>query len=816
MLQRTAAQAIVRLYDPENVSVAANPGFMSYDTVARNRSMYISREGFGELTFGPDGVNESNRSIGIDSWTLVPGLNGLILRPYIVATDSNFSVFDSSGNYNDYYSDNDPWGHYYEFNNANQGYIRLYSLEDNKGGSGTPTIGGTPCFAARIRKYEAASGAETSTLNMRGAYTSIRFGGIWEIRIPYSGTSMLFKNGKEVMGLSYIPDSRSAVDAVDLLVMNLSGKIVISSDWLASADLYEEATPIKMSPQSMILANYGARTQVAARKVRFVSSGWILLEKNFRSYLRITDPSLLIEELSDNSYIKVDNGDGVIRAQKGVGFEIYSYPGGKTYAMYRATGGWKTPVLYGFMLKIRPNVVVRTDTSTDISSDTFHVELDCPQEEENTKATIAMKSIGRVTTVSGREKYKYADIKNLYPYMYASVILGFNTLNTDTGVSEFVPQRTFNGITKDISLTQDGKLDCSISTAIVQLQETTCDGNWGPYDGVWAIEAAENVCWECGIPPSNTGVPGIHGGFWVKGYTYNAASPGYLPNMQTKWFTVDQALADPYMREILTQLSIGSEKESKWKPRPGDNGWSVLQSIAAYENALLYVDGLNVIYDPFYNSEIGFTLQKVYVGGGVHEDQLVPTGYNYVVDHVDNFSARDQYDTYKQAAPIDTQLVSDRLTKSIVVIGQRIAGGSKQALLAAAVNHYDSGKNIPFPKRITMVLPHVDSIGPLLTTLARLANRLFYVPRDFNLVIPGHANLKARDIIGYQDHNLEGSLDTGSPGGEMTPPCPKALIKLTGTNHVWESSGDSMAWGKTTLQGIHFGVVGGLAYEVLE
>lgn len=808
MITRQAAVASVRLYDQEAVPTMGDHGWMSYYSFHKNLGLLeVSKGGvFSGVPGLPDLVH-------------VPGINGLILRPYVQSEDSNMAIRKQTGDWSEYYSDNDAWGEYYEFAGTGSGSLTLCDNAVNSLGV-VDVNSGAANIAVRIRKYEAFLTVNGRYSVGNTAATIIYFGGIWCVVLPYSGTCALCKkvNGawKEVMTLKYTADMQSVTDAIDLYIMNIAGKLVISSDGLVSADIYEEAIPVQFSgsssdtagfvvaAQNVQVVTYGARCQVAVRKLRFVKTGYVRIKSKPRFDRSAMDLPALRDLAAAHSSVRAGTNKIPSVNYAASTNATLTVVGDYIYSAIKAEGaGWGTPVLYGFVWKVPPTVYYPSVTTyEDLTADNYSISLECPSEQENTKATVSLKTMVKAT-VDGRTKWVYADIGYISNYRFADVRLGFRMLNTDTGaiLEPGDPgnawQRTFFGTIKDVALTQGGGCDFTLVNASLQMQETQCDGYWGPWDGLTVIEALQNLANECGIP-----------NVFVRGVREIGGS--------IDWLTVDEALADEHIYSMLTALDYGDGKEPKWKPRVGDSGLSVAQELIAYENGLLtFGDDFNLYYDPFYYNEIDIAMAEIPAPllpgdtepSGVYIEPVI-TGYNWNNDIVKNFTAiEDSPDDYAIAVPINVSLTSDRFAKTVIVAGQRYGGGSKQLISVGATNPNASkggSMYIPFPKRLVVAIKSVDNIGTLVKILNKYTKRLFSIPREYSITTHGHADVVARHLVTYSDSNVEGSYGT-SEGS--------AVIMVESAKHTWSAS-DNAAWAKTEIDGYQFAYTGGSAFEV--
>jgi hypothetical protein len=811
---RVKATSSILLYPTDGYPILADTGYMSFDSVAAK---------WGTMQQSVGGQFVSNAETSQTDLILIPGIEGAILRPYVLNTDTNMPVYKNVGDaYGEYYSDNDAWGNYYDLSGGTNSLVCYDSDATNS--NFVPKAEGAPNFAVRIRKYEAKSGSAQNYRTGQCPFCYIWFGGNFCIYLPYSGPPVLKKQTggrwEDVKTLRYFADLQSVTDAIDVVVMNVAGKIIITTDWFGSADIYEEPSNINYGtytgsyysnfrqrqytkPQPIVVGNSGASVQMAIRKLNFASSGKYRVFCNPRSFGNSKTIAGIIDDLEDHSYVKFWDGTTGKMGAGSFNENAYSHSiepctylgddGILVTVVVPGVGAYGPSVVYGSVLKLPPTIDSGMGgTPIQLNSDAYTIQLDRPFEEENTSVSISLKKLHR-TTKDGRKKNYYSHIQNLNNYQFCYVELGFMLSD-----GSYTKSTDFTGLVKEVGINSNGNCEFKLGTAAIQLQETMCNGHWGPYDGLYVVEGMQNVCWECGVPSDR---------FLIKGYkTVDYTTP--LPTVadEATWFTVEGALNDAHMCEILQMLDYGNYKEPKWRPRFGDNGWSVIKSMADYEQGLIYADGVYIRYDPWYHKRV-----QPLAGQLSHDPAVFGvtfTAYDYNDDIVKNLTAEDVEESFDRAMDTNANLVSELSAKAVFAVGKRVAGGSSQSIISVMINPNLTTNTppgnvfMPFPKIAVLANPMLDNQGVLNRVTQRMGERLFNIPREWDLVSFGHPEIKPRDLVTYTDNIVDGSLLDPSPGA--------AVILVLSAKSTWSSS-ENIAWGKTELQGEHFAYIGGNA-----
>jgi hypothetical protein len=811
MLLREKAKAEVILYDRDAMSVLTKQGWMSYDSVYRCWPDFVRSK------YKSDGTIGYSDEDGEETLVLINELKGCIVKPYVQVTDSNFLVYSTNGNWVPRFNDNDAWGTYYEVNTYSKSSVWLYDSTVTKNlYYDNPSIGSNPCFGIRLRRYEPSAGVPRDYRSWKKApYTWIQFGGIWAVYIPYSGASQLMKCVDGIWGavktLSYTPDSKSMSEAADVLVMHLDGKIVITCDWFTTSDVYEEGTPITVKGTAIGVTQNGGRAQVAIRRLDFYQYG---------SYITIRRP---VFPRSDSSIL--GSIEFTLREWPTAGSRnsILShvinnpkYGTGPNGSLIYEVKVFPNSIVYGVLMTVPPVFSTYSPANhCHLEADTYRIELDEPKEVENTRATVSLNTLKRVT-YDGLKKFEYAhsivddggDFKGLSSYMFAGVKLGFTRRDPatgvlyDAGVGANTWDREFYGLVKDPSgsLSENSDFNFSIASAIVNYQETMCDGFWGPYDGLYVIEAMENVSQECGIPSDRILVKAL-----VAGLGDIVGTVQWVPISTVVAQLGTTTFANAWTK-MLAKLDVHGGKDPKWKPRAGDNGWQVMQSLAEYEHGLLMVDGLYVYYDPFYYNGV---YPSAYKDPGTGKWRVGKSVSITLSTMVKNFKTTETNDSdYCIVSPVDEAVNSEALAGTVAAVGQAVYMGGRRAIVVEIQNPLANDNTsplfIPFIKRGVISNPMWDSFQLVANVARTMADYSFQLVRVYNLTTYGHPGIKPRQYVSYSDYSLEGSSGQGTAA---------SVIEIESGRHVW-SGKDKVAWAESTFTGPQVGRVGGNKWDV--
>jgi len=806
----------VGIHDNFSIPYVSDPGILVYDSFWLKYGSYeISRGGlfddesysYGQRWYPDTGWIYENIYYNAnepEDLVLVPELEGLIPRPFISNADPGMHKLYSSGEWGQYYSDNDNWG-YYDEATTSGAVSATYCDPNSKDVFGNVTgMGSFSGFACNIRWYERASRTTSSE-------TLIDFSP-YSIYIPSSGSPSLNYNINRVVKVfDYEPNAATATDSVTVVCLLVGSKLVVTLDDFANSYVYDPLVIGGSRPaafRGVNVVHRGRRAQFSVKKVSFRRGGRVRVKRQFN--FRNNGSALSVESLEDNSGLRYGNNRQPVIQTRGLVWEgatraEIAAAGSGAFRITAAHSGKDGEVLYGVLWKAEPILEALSAPSyTEVRSDVGSVTLECPPEFDNTTANVQLHNIDRdVVTAAGitKNKYKYSHVSNLSNYKLGHVTVGFYLRDTGTGELSVDPinTRTIYGLIDTISHTQDGKFDFKLNNGAQMLKETMCDGRWGPWDGLFVAEALENLCHECGIV-----------NLLVKGYKANDPTDDIITPATYTWFTVDQILANSHAQKIMTRLSYGTGKEPKWKPRAGDNGWSVAQELAAYDSGLFYIgDNLTAYYDPFYFNDVTYRLYTFTGEYGVPITEVVQLPYDFNDDVVLNLSAVDLApNDYTLAAPVSTNLAGDKLAKSILVLGQVQAGGRNYKIGRGAVNPnavVGGSMFIPFTKRLVVLLKSLDNVNLISKMLDRYIKRLFSVPREFNIETACFPQLRPTQIVTYYDKNVEGTL--GSGGNT------KAYVMVENCSHAVNIGGDNV-WGKTTIQGSHVAYQGGRFRDV--
>jgi hypothetical protein len=841
-MQRLHSIASVRLYSRDAISRVTWPGFSIFDSCYRNYDQFD----FGEW-------DESTGRYVNNQLTLVPELNGLILTPYVSGSQSNYDVHSSYGNWDTYYSDNDAWGSYFELGGGN-GHIVMHdpNMTGVAGGGrmmGSPKIQNNPCFAIRLRRYESyGSAIDTGrdySYYLSCPHTRVVFGGIWMLYIPYNGNMCLMKKGDDgweiVKTLMYNPAAQSAADVVDVLVLCIDRKIVITMDWFKSAEVYEEFSDmqdaverdqgIKVAGAPLTFFQKGARIQASVRPLSFATKA---------NLHRLTNPLKVpwgIKYL-DNVILKFRCGrdDPVHYVNHGAIYDESTRT--VMYSVEFIGTGKETPVLYGIIVTNPPEQIdLNPEDYYEMQSDTFDITIDEPDESESAKTTV---SLGTATRVSNKLKYantvaNFTDVlqpdhnvfEGLTNYMVAEVLVGFvyqdgvdvlypwtnghpdsctSSINGDERKGYI---RSMSGYVKDPSGSIDnpirGDFSFDLFGVSTQMKETQCDGDWGPYDGMYVIEMIRDVAWQCGIPDTNILVR-------TPGAGTQAGNGNMTVTDWGGWDTITEVLNNEdyksYLEEQFVKLDQSYGADPKWKPKPGEDGWSIAKSGAEYENGLLVQRGMYLCYDPWYVSNLRPMRIK-------DDDTNITHFEFYGFDTIKEgwlrftFESQEHVGDYKSCKTTSTQIMADRMSTAIVAVGK---DDQNRTLAAVAYNNNNNtgGIFIPFPKRGVIDNPAWGDFGILEYVLRTYSNRVFGLSRNFELNSYAHLEIEAKMYVGLIDSSLAGGRTYGISGSAVGN---KKVLRVVNARHRLSSDNP---FGASTFSCEQVGILGSRMYEITE
>jgi len=781
----------------------------------------------------------------------VPGLDGVILKPQFPALDQTFyESYKNDGTVAVNISDNDPWGYYYELH-----------PELATGGVASVQISTRNMYqpiGIRVKRYEPIAGSTYSTTDKtKSPCTRIFFGKNYELFTPFHGAPVLRRlNNKnstwyDVKTIEAQESKETADYSADYIVMYLDGKLVITSDNFATTTIQEidenEADHI-FDNSKIVVSQRGAIAHISVRYLSYARYGFFTsVGRSPQLKLKGTpaqnaDVDLSVRGVQLSGYFRTSTDTtGVkhsslevtrlnhMRKSEYNWFENkWDYEVDNSILDYKVEfygNGSNTPILYGVAMKQDALSTPATplDQYVDLTSDVFDIELDCPGEEDQAKASI---SIGSVRVTEDTEtKLKFAQtittaqgdgFKGISNYMFASVRLGFvadvdgdhvwptsdahpdyNTYYTGSGW-----HREFYGLIKNLNVRSGESVGVSfdICSAADQMKEVLCDGEWGPYDSMYIVEVLRQLLLESGIPSNR---------FYIKGpYTLN--SDGTNGTVDLGWIPVDTVIS--YIEEPehviemigtvadnmsdwakqLKRLDTTPGKESKWTPRLGDNVWNIAQWVAAYEKGKFWIsDDMCAYYDPYYYDEI-YPLVADYgeldtISGRVKN--FTPRVRTVALTIQNQEETQEDYGVYHD---ITASLDPEGTMGSIIVAGLKMVEGNKTIIVAYLKNKDSTDPTkamfIPFPKRSFVGNPAWSDEALIAGLCGKIAQRGFQICRLFNIETYGHAYVKNRDGLSLHD--------------ELT--ANNYYVEVESSHHSWHSK-DNVAWAKSSFSGRHFG-----------